>query len=258
MKVIQPSMEFCGTLTDLPLFSSLSGEQRMTLLKCAEVVACDKGELFFRQGDPAESFLILKTGRVKMRKLSPSGHEVVLHLAGPPHMIGCKGLTLPGSTYPADAVAVDAAIALRFTRKRFLQTVADMPDVFFELLIVMNRRLSEIFMLQSALLEPVECRIANLLLNQAFPEEANLEKWQAYPLRKVNITKSLIASIVGTTTETAIRVLSKWRKAGIIKSERGCTEILDPQTVIDIAMQAGTADAPIAKQQQVHLSSPRT
>jgi len=109
MRVIQPSMEFCDSLTDLPLFASLGREQRMALLKCAEVVGCDKGELFFRHGEPAESFLILKTGRVKMRRLSPSGNEVVLHLAAPPHMIGCKGLTLPGSTYPADAVAVEIA-----------------------------------------------------------------------------------------------------------------------------------------------------
>jgi len=247
MRVIQPSMEFCDSLTDLPLFASLGREQRMALLKCAEVVGCDKGELFFRHGEPAESFLILKTGRVKMRRLSPSGNEVVLHLAAPPHMIGCKGLTLPGSTYPADAVAVDAAIALRFTRERFLQSVGDMADVFFGLLIDMNRRLSEVFAMQSALLDPVECRIANLLLNQAFPEEANLEQWQSYKLRKVTITKSLIAAIVGTTTETAIRVLSRWRRRGIIKSERGWTELVDPQAVIDIVLQHVPAEPPEAK-----------
>ncbi len=236
MKVIQPSMAFCETLTDLPLFASLNAQQRLALLSCAEIVLCEKGELFFRQGEKADRFLLLKSGRVKMRRLNPNGNEVVLHLSAPPQMIGCKGLTLPGSSYPADAVAVDTTVALRFGRNLFLDVVGEMPDVFFGLLIDMNRRLSDVFALQTSLRESVDSRIANLLLNQAFPEDANWDDWRNYKIKRVRLTKSLMAAIVGTTTETAIRVLSRWRKRGLIRTLRGCTEILEPQSIIDIAM----------------------
>ena len=54
-------------------------------------------------------------------------------------------------------------------------------------------------------------------------------------LRAVLITKSLIASIVGTTTETAIRTLSRWKKAGLISSERGKITIENVDGICQIA-----------------------
>lgn len=224
MKVIQPNQDFVRTLKVLPLFESLSEQQCAALLQCATVVSCEAGEMLFREGDPAEGFYILKTGRVKMRRISSSGKEIVLHLSGPPHMIGCKGLTLPGSRYPADAVAVDAVIALGFKRDRFLSQVSDVAEVFFSLLVNLNRRLSEIYTLQAAISEPVEQRIATLLINQATTDGSGavLAKPKA-----VHLTKSLIASIVGTTTETAIRIISKWRKSGLVDTERGLIRIVD-------------------------------
>ena len=222
-------------LKELPMFAGLSPDQRKALMKCAYIIRCNAGECLFQEGEEASGFFILRRGRVKMRKISSSGHEVVLHLSSPPHMIGCKALTLPGSTYPADAVAIEEVEALRFTRELFLKTVAETPDVFFGLLIDMNRRLNEIYTLQSSLLEPIQKRIASLLLQQALPPSMPLDQWQGEPLREIRLTKSLIASIVGTTTETAIRILSKWRKKGYIGSERGKLWITDIDAVIDMA-----------------------
>lgn len=215
----------------LPLFDSILPGQRITLASIAQMVECSAGDSLFLEGDPAEGFFILVRGRVKMRKISSSGNEVILHLSSPPHMIGCKALTLPGSSYPADAVAVDDVRALRFTRNRFMLAVSEFPDVFFGLLVDLNRRLNEIYSLQSSLMEPMERRIAILLLQQALPKDANPEKWRDYPLFEVRLTKSLIASIVGSTTETAIRILSRWRKAGLIVSERGRIRIKQPEAV---------------------------
>lgn len=158
MRNIQVVSKFSRHLTDLPLFSSLSQEQHEVLLQNAEVIGYEAGEILFRGGDPAESFYILRTGRVKISRVSPSGHEVVLHLAAPPHMVGCRGLTRPESCYSADGIAVDAVVALRFTRQRFLKAVAHIPQVFFSMLVDMTLRLNESYTLQSALLEPVEQR----------------------------------------------------------------------------------------------------
>ncbi|MCB1053299.1 MAG: Crp/Fnr family transcriptional regulator [Acidobacteria bacterium] len=218
-------------LGNLPMFAGLDKPQRLALSKCTDVERFKPDAILFREGDQAEGFFILKQGRVKMRKISPNGHEVVLHLSRPPHMIGCRALTWKGSSYPADAVAVDEVEALRFTRDRFLKAVSDVPDVFFGLLIDMNRRLGEIYTLQSALLEPVEQRIANLLMHQALPPDVEAKDWSKHPLQEVRLTKSMIGSIVGTTTETAIRVLSKWKKEGWIRSGRGSIRLVQPEAI---------------------------
>jgi CRP/FNR family transcriptional regulator len=231
-KVIKPNDRFIESLTALPLFQCLTPQQRKVLVDCATVIYCEPGEFLFREGDRAEGFFILKSGRTKMRRISSSGKEIVLHLSSPPQMIGCKALTAPGTTYPADAVAVDAVIALGFKRENFLDKVAHVPGVFFSLLVEFNHRLSEIYTLQSNLLEPIEKRIANLLLNQAHP---NPDDPDMSDLRPIHLTKSLIASIVGTTTETAIRILSRWRKMGLIQSERGKITVTNSEGICRIA-----------------------
>lgn len=232
VKHIQPNEAFISSLANLPLFQCLDLDQRSTLLACADIVGCEPGELLFSEGDQAEAFYILKCGRVKMRRISTSGKETVLHLSSPPQMIGCKGLTMPGSRYPADAVAIDSVIALGFRRKNFLQQVSHIPDVFFSLLIELNRRLSEIYSLQAHAMEPIEKRVAILLLNQASEDSIEVV---GPALKPIYMTKSLIANIVGTTTETAIRILSRWKKAGLIQSERGKIMIVDAEAVCEIA-----------------------
>ncbi|MDJ0840578.1 MAG: Crp/Fnr family transcriptional regulator [Acidobacteriota bacterium] len=241
-RIVQPNQDFLASLGDLPLFQGLTRRSRETLIQCATVIACDQGEVLFREGEPAEGFFILKTGRVKIRRISNSGREVVLHLSSPPQMIGCRGLTLPGSTYHADAVAVDSVIALRVRRDLFMRQMADIPDVFFNLLVNMNQRLSEIYTLQSAILEPTEQRVATLLMNQSLPESWDRMDLDKLRPRAVRMTKSLIASIVGATTETIIRLLSKWKKKGFIDSERGIIQILDPYAVFQITRGRKSSD----------------
>jgi len=224
----------------LPMFAALTRAQREALLKCAYTVERKAGAALFHEGDPAGDFYILLRGRVKMRKISSTGHEVILDLATSPHMIGCKALTRPGSTYPADAIAIEDTAALRFSRDRFIKVVAEVPDVFFTMLVNMNMRLSEIYTLKAALMEPVELRIATLLLQQALPVNADPENWHQYPISEVKLTKTLIAAIVGTTTETTIRILSRWRKRGLISSERGLTRVLRPDAILEISRGSQT------------------
>ncbi len=225
-----------ATLVGLPMFANLSKTEATALSQCARVQAFEADELLFSEGDRADSFYILKSGRIKMRKFSPRGNEVTIHIAKPPNMIGCRALTSKHSAYPADAVALDPGVAVRFTRERFLKAVSDSPDVFFGLLVDMNLRLYEIYSLQSALMEPVGQRIATLLFNQALPCEVGVEDWPGHPLAEIRLTKSVIASIVGTSTETAIRILSKWKKANYIESTRGRIRIIDPESIYNVIL----------------------
>ncbi len=231
IKIIQPKPLFLQSLGDLPLFKGMTPEEQQALLSCAQITTCKAGDLLFREGDLASGFFILKCGRVKMRRITTSGREIVLHLSTPPHMIGCKGLTMPGSRYPADAVALEDVIALGFSREQFMVQAADKPELIFSLLVKLNYRLSEIYTLQAAMATPTEQRIATLLYNQALPEDAPQNNLPA----PVRLTKSLIAAIVGTTTETAIRILSRWNKAGLVSSERGMIRLLMPNEILRIS-----------------------
>ncbi len=228
---------------DLPMFRGLDDQQLQGLLDRSQTTRYCAGERIFRAGDAADRFLILRRGRVKLRRFSGNGQEVALHIAAPPQMIGCKALTTPGSVYPADAVALDEVHALSFRRDPFIEAAGQCPGVFFELLVNLHQRMSQILTIQAAKFEPVQQRIATLLLQQALPRDAELEEWPRRPIREVRLTKSLIASMAGAATETAIRVLSKWSKAGWIESKRARISLKDPAMIYAVSQGMARLEA---------------
>jgi len=69
----------------------------------------------------------------------------------------------------------------------------------------------------------VEERIARVLLEIA---DRIGKKHKDTIIIDAPLTRNDIAEMTGTTVETAIRVMSKWKKMGIINTDRGFIEIL--------------------------------
>jgi CRP/FNR family transcriptional regulator len=76
--------------------------------------------------------------------------------------------------------------------------------------------------LQSVALEPVEQRLARMLLALATKIGQ-----QRDGLTVLSITRQELADMVGTTVETTIRVTSKWQRAGIVRSARNELALAD-------------------------------
>jgi CRP/FNR family transcriptional regulator len=69
----------------------------------------------------------------------------------------------------------------------------------------------------------VEERIAKVILEIA---DRIGKKYEDTIIIEAPLTRLDIAEMTGTTVETTIRVMSKWKKQGIINTERGYIEIL--------------------------------
>ena len=63
---------------------------------------------------------------------------------------------------------------------------------------------------------PVEARVAQSLLDLA--ETAGSAEGQRAVIR-VQLTRQEIADLAGTTVETAIRIMSRWSKEGLVLTE---------------------------------------
>ena len=79
--------------------------------------------------------------------------------------------------------------------------------------------------LKNIALERVESRIAALLLKLA--EKTGEKTGQGEIEISMRLTKQDIAEMVGTTVETSIRVMSRFRKSGLIKDAKGNIVIRD-------------------------------
>ena len=84
------------------LFSQLDDKALDEIASAAVSRKSSRGEMLFYEGDPAHSFFIVGSGKVKVFKLSPEGKEQILMIAQPGDSIAEAAL-FAGGAYPASA-----------------------------------------------------------------------------------------------------------------------------------------------------------
>ncbi len=198
------------------IFSRLSAEELAELARLAIEHSFGEGEFIFWEGDTPDWFYIVAEGQVKALKHSSSGKEFIISFFRPGEMFG-EVAVFENKPYPASAQAVAETKVLGIKRENLLAFLASRPEVALRIINILGGRLREA---QSRLRdfagERVEQRLARTLLMLA----AKLGNTLPF-------TRQEIADMAGTTTETAIRFMSRLKDGGIIRSVRGKTIILD-------------------------------
>src|SRR6266571_366221 len=75
-------------LEQAPLFSVLRGEDMRDLADKFHAVRYRKGEVIFREGEPAERLFLIDEGRVKLSIASPTGQELLVAVLGRGQIFG--------------------------------------------------------------------------------------------------------------------------------------------------------------------------
>lgn len=198
------------------IFSSLNDEEIAELASIAIERRFQSGEFVFWDGDIPDWFYMVAEGRVKVLKHSSLGKEFVIAFFGPSEMFG-EVAVFENRPYPASAQAADEAKVLGIRRYDFLSFLAHRPEVALRIINVMGGRLRDAQnRLRDIAGERVEQRLARTLIM------LNSKLGTTLPF-----TRQEIADMAGITTETAIRVMSRFKGRGIIQSVRGKTIIVD-------------------------------
>lgn len=198
------------------IFSGSSEKELAELAGLAARRSFATGEFVFWEGDAPDSFYIVIEGRVKVLKHSSLGKEFIIAFFGPGEMFG-EVAVFQDRPYPASAQAAADTKVLRIRREDFLSFVAQRPQVVLRIISVLGERLRDAQgRLKDLAGERVEQRLAHTLLMLSAKLGATLP-----------FTRQEIADMAGTTTETAIRFISRLKDGGIIRSARGRITILD-------------------------------
>jgi CRP-like cAMP-binding protein len=221
-----------GLLDNSFLFLGLNAESQRRLLGQMVEGHLDAGAYLFMEGEPADRLYLLTAGRVKMIKHSPDGHETILALFDAGQIVGEVGV-LAGGTYPATAQALEPVTTLSLARQTYVRLVQEQPALAWSLIEELGRRLQGAHeAMRSLAVEKVEQRIARLLLRLA---AASGKKQEDGVYITVPLTRREIADMTGTTVETAIRVMSKLRRLGLVDSEQGQIRILRAHPLVLLA-----------------------
>ncbi|BCB96490.1 transcriptional regulator [Dissulfurispira thermophila] len=208
----------------IPIFSSLDDEELKEVQPYLIRDNFKKKQEIFSEGDPSDWFYILISGKVKITKMSIDGREIIIELISPPDFFGGFAV-LKGFPYPANAVAMEDSNVIKISRHNLLKIIDRFPNVMYEMTANLGDRIREFHdTLKNIALERVESRIAALLLKLA---DKTGERKDNSILINMRLTKQDIAEMVGTTVETAIRIMSKFKKSGFIDDKDGKILIKD-------------------------------
>ncbi len=183
-----------------------------------------KKDVIFSEGDQPEWFHILTKGRLKITKLSYEGKEIILEIINAPDFFGGLAV-LRGFPYPANAIALEDSEVLKIPGELFKRLVERYPSMGKEILSsVIDRIKTTHETLKNIALERVDQRIASQLIRLT---EKYGKTMKEGILIDVKLTKQELADMVGTTVETAIRTMSKFKKNNLITEKNGRIIIKD-------------------------------
>lgn len=219
-------------LEEMPILSSLSQSDWEKVKHLFIEKHFGKDEYIFFEGGPSSWIGVVLEGRVKMIKHSENGKDVVLDLIAPGEMLG-EMAAFNGEPYPATAQAMEPTVVAIIHQDDYLRLLKQYPALALRMIEELGRRLREAQeTIKSMAVERVERRIARILLKLAATTGLSSEEGIVI---EMPLTRQDIAEMAGTTVETAIRTMSKFRKRGLVQTKRGRVTILQPHELVKIA-----------------------
>jgi CRP-like cAMP-binding protein len=199
------------------LYRNLSGEDQKRLAAVSLARTYEKGETLFAEGDPPDFLVTIASGRVKVVKTIPSGKEIILEIFGPGDPVGAV-VAYEGRPYPASAVAIERSECILVRRNEFFALFERHPSLVRGFLTGMAQRIVELTRrIPEVAGGRVETRFAHLFLKLADRMGRHRADGRFVPLP---LSRQELADLAGTTIETAIRIMSRWGKEGIVLTER--------------------------------------
>jgi len=216
----------------IPIFSKVRDKDLAEILSCFILESYTRKKEIFTEGDAPDWFYIVMSGKVKVTKISSEGREIIMEVISPCDFFGGFAV-LKGFPFPANAVAMEDSEILKLSRKALLKIIDRFPSVMYLITSSLGERTRGMHeTLKNIALERVDSRIAALLVKLADKSSDRVDPGEN--VIDMRITKQDVAEMVGTTVETAIRVMSRFRKSGLIADKNGRLAIKDMKALKEL------------------------
>jgi CRP-like cAMP-binding protein len=203
-------------LKQLPLLSGLSETELAPLAQQSRPDHFEPDATIFNQADPADRVWLIRTGRVKIVRQEESGREIILEVLSPGEVFGGATLFMP--KHPATARAMTACATISFSSDIYAGFLTQHPQVALKLIRMLGGRLHATMNLRVLTGEKVERRLAHILLKLA--DRAGRPDPEGI-LITIPLSRQDLADMSGTTLETTIRTMSRFRGDGLLQTRRG-------------------------------------
>jgi CRP/FNR family transcriptional regulator len=217
---------------DQSVFADLPDHRLDEFCRLKLVSRYQTDQRIFYEGEPNLGLSILCSGKVKLSRTSPSGKPQALNIVGPCGLLGEPDL-FSADRHTVSAEALEDSVVGFVKKEDFFAFLADNATVALRIIQRLSTQLTKTEVRSFALTSlDVKQRLAALLL-----ELAEQHGTTALDGRVIDVplTREDLADMVGATPETVIRVLSAFRKDGVVKDASRQLVVLRPDELRRIA-----------------------
>ena len=195
-----------------------------------------KGQCIFYAGQTPIGIYCLNEGYVKIAKVGKDGKEQIVRFAAQGSLLGIRAL-IGGRRYSATSTALDDSMVCFINKKNFFKLTLKYPKIARFLMETLSKLLEEAEERMISLAQkPVRERVAEslLILNNIF----DIDQTENTELKEggvISLSREDIANLVGTATETLIRVLSDFKEEKLIEIRGRKIILIDIYALIKVA-----------------------
>lgn len=206
-----------SVIRPLALFERMSDADLDAFLSHASTRRVPQGEAVFKQGEIAESFFLLISGRLKVTQVTGDGQQIIVRVVHPGDLFGFA-MALQRPDYPGTATAATDSVILSWPTELWPQFIEENARLAASAIQTIGRQLHEAHTrICEMSTQEVERRVAHALVRLSLQagrkEESGIQI--AFP-----ISRQDIAEMTGTTLHTVSRILSAWEAQGLVACGR--------------------------------------
>jgi len=211
-------------------FAKLPPEDKVYISTHKSSTFTKRGQIIFHEGRSPQGVYCLFDGKIKIFRHGKDGKEQVVRLVTPPGFFGLRAL-ISGWTYTSSAITLEDSVICLIPKKTFLKITLKHPDVSHCLMVLLSSMLEDVeSKLISLAQKPVRERLAETLvtLHEVFNKNGGNNH--------INLSRNDLANIVGTATESVIRLLSDFKEEKLISISGRKISLLDIEELKKIGL----------------------
>jgi CRP-like cAMP-binding protein len=222
-------------ISRMPFFDGLKKPELDLIAPYFHECNFDRNQHLFFEGDPAEKVFVIKSGRVRLLKTAASGKEMVMEVMVPGQI--CGGTTLFGETHRNGAQAVEPTVVYALSKDSYHELLSKFPAIARGIIKYLGGKLMDAHdVIISLVSSKVESRIAAVIVRLCENHGTKTKNGISINIR---LTRHDIADIVGSTVETTIRTMSRFRKKGLISTVSGRLLVRDFEAFVKMMKSGG-------------------
>lgn len=203
------------TFADDDLFAELTTEQRARIEPRITPASYESGHIFYAPEESGDRVYLLRSGRVRIYKLSPEGRALTLLILEPSSIFGEMAINADW-VHDSFAEAMSECSVGVIRRDEMRRILNSYPAIAMRFMTIMGRRLRALERkLADIAFKSVPQRLATVLLNLAQHPAAAAGTTPVV----TRYTHQQLAEMIGSYRETVTKAIGEFREAGLIRVE---------------------------------------